>query len=90
MKQSALKWLVTELFAYREPNSIEIQLVKHAQEMEKQEILDADLNAYINGSRAQSKLMYSEEEVKFIISEALQSALVNNNLELWFNIFKKK
>jgi hypothetical protein len=90
MKQSALKWLVTELFAHREPNSIEIQLVKHAQEMEKQEILDADLNAYINGSRAQSKLMYSEEEVKFIISEALQSALVNNNLELWFNIFKKK
>jgi hypothetical protein len=76
MKQSALKWLVTELFAHREPNSIEIQLVKHAQEMEKQE--------------AQSKLMYSEEEVKFIISEALQSALVNNNLELWFNIFKKK
>jgi hypothetical protein len=33
---------------------------------------------------------YSEEEVKFIISEALQSALVNTNLELWFNIFKKK
>ena len=36
-KQSALKWLVTELFAYREPNSIEIQLIKHAQEMEKEQ-----------------------------------------------------
>jgi hypothetical protein len=35
-KQSALEWLVTELFAYRQPNSIEIQLVKHAKEMEKQ------------------------------------------------------
>jgi len=33
---------------------------------------------------------YSEEEVKFIISEALESVLVTKNLDLWFNIFKKK
>lgn len=39
-EQSALEWLVTELFAYRQPNSIEIQLVKHAQEMEKQQADD--------------------------------------------------
>ena len=42
------------------------------------------------GAKWQRERSYSEEEVKFIISEALQSALVNNNLELWFNIFKKK
>jgi hypothetical protein len=42
------------------------------------------------GAKWQQERSYSEEEVKFIISEALQSALVNNNLELWFNIFKKK
>ena len=42
------------------------------------------------GAKWQQERRYSEEEVKFIISEALQSALVNNNLELWFNIFKKK
>jgi hypothetical protein len=32
---------------------------------------------------------YSEEEVKFIISEALQSALVKVDLKQWFNQFKK-
>ncbi len=38
----------------------------------------------------QDKNKYSEEEVKFIISEALQSALVNVDLEQWFEKFKKK
>jgi hypothetical protein len=33
---------------------------------------------------------YSDEEVKFIISEALQSALVKVDLEQWFEQFKKK
>jgi hypothetical protein len=36
------------------------------------------------------KRMYSEEEVKHIISEALQSALVTVDLEQWFKQFKKK
>lgn len=39
--------------------------------------------------RAQTSKMYSEEEVKFIISEALQSALVKVDLEQWFKQFKK-
>ena len=34
--------------------------------------------------------MHSEEEVKHIISEALQSALVKVDLEQWFKQFKKK
>ena len=33
---------------------------------------------------------YSEEEVKHIISEALQSALVTVDLEQWFNQFKQQ
>jgi hypothetical protein len=38
----------------------------------------------------QAQRMYSEEEVKHIISEALQSALVTVDLEQWFKQFKKK
>jgi hypothetical protein len=34
--------------------------------------------------------MYSDEEVKHIVSEALQSALVTVDLEQWFKQFKKK
>jgi hypothetical protein len=45
---------------------------------------------FINGAKWQAERMYSEEEVKFIISEALQSALVKVDLEQWFKQFKKK
>jgi hypothetical protein len=38
----------------------------------------------------QDKNKYSEDEVKHIISEALQSALVTVDLEQWFEQFKKK
>jgi hypothetical protein len=34
--------------------------------------------------------MYTEEEVRHIVSEALQSALVTVDLEQWFKQFKKK
>lgn len=34
---SAVTWLVTNLFAYKEPNPIEIALIKHAQEIERQQ-----------------------------------------------------
>ena len=44
---------------------------------------------FITGAKWQSERMYSEEEVKFIISEALQSALVKVDLKQWFNQFKK-
>jgi hypothetical protein len=46
--------------------------------------------AFIDGANWQQERMYSEEEVKFIISEALQSALVKVDLEQWFNQFHKK
>jgi hypothetical protein len=45
---------------------------------------------YIEGAKWQSERMYSEEEVKHIVSEALQSALVTVDLEQWFEQFKKK
>ena len=38
----------------------------------------------------QEKKLYSEEEVKHIVSEALQSALVKVDLEQWFKQSKKK
>jgi hypothetical protein len=42
------------------------------------------------GAKWQQERSYSEEEVKHIISEALQSASVKVNLEQWFKQFKKK
>jgi hypothetical protein len=34
---SVVTWLATNLFAYKEPNPIEIALIKQAQEIEKQQ-----------------------------------------------------
>ena len=34
---TAVEWLVEELFALKQPNSIEIQIVEQAKEMEKQQ-----------------------------------------------------
>jgi hypothetical protein len=45
---------------------------------------------FIAGVNHKEKTSYSEEEVKFIISQALQSALVTVDLNQWFNQFKKK
>jgi len=42
------------------------------------------------GAKHQQERMYSEKEVKHIVSEALQSALVKVDLEQWFKQFKKK
>ena len=47
-------------------------------------------DAFVKGAKWQQEKMYSEEEVKHIISEALQSALVKVDLEQWFEQFKKK
>ena len=47
-------------------------------------------NYFIKGAKWQQERMYSEDEVKHIISEALQSALVTVDLEQWFEQFKKK
>ena len=45
---------------------------------------------FIEGAKWMQERMYSEEEVKHIVSEALESALVTVDLEQWFTQFKKK
>jgi hypothetical protein len=54
--------------------------------------INTSYNAYsfIKGAEWQQERSYSDEEVKYIISEALQSALVKVDLEQWFKQFKKK
>jgi hypothetical protein len=47
-------------------------------------------DSFKRGAKWQAKKMYSEKEVKHIISEALQSALVTVDLEQWFKQFKKQ
>ena len=50
-----------------------------------------DIISAINfGAKWQQERMYSEEEVKHIVSEALESALVTVDLEQWFTQFRKK
>lgn len=46
--------------------------------------------SFIDGYKLAQKTLYSEEEVKHIVSEALQSALVKVDLEQWFKQFIKK
>jgi hypothetical protein len=48
------------------------------------------LKSIINDLDAKMKSLYNEEEVKIIISEALQSALVKVDLKQWFKQFKKQ
>ena len=50
----------------------------------------AKIHGFIEGAKWQAERMYSEEEVKHIVSEGLQSALVTVDLEQWFKQFKKK
>jgi len=90
MKQTAVEWLVEQfnLQAY-------IPHIEQAKEMEKQQIIDADLNAYINGSRAQAKLMYSEEEVIELLKtfdKNFNSGIVERNkgINEWFEQYKNK
>jgi hypothetical protein len=51
---------------------------------------DVPIHAFKQGAKWQQERSYSEKEVKYIISEALQSALVKVDLEQWFKQFKKK
>jgi hypothetical protein len=51
---------------------------------------DVPIDAFKEGAKWQQERSYSEEEVKHIVSEALQSSLVKFDLEQWFKQFKKK
>ena len=55
------------------------------------ELASSKIEKYMNlAVKWQQERSYSEEEVKHIVSEALQSALVKFDLEQWFEQFKKK
>ena len=51
---------------------------------------EAHKKDFIEGAKWQAERMYSELEVKYIVQEALESALVTVDLEQWFQQFKKK
>jgi len=61
-------------------NNIHLSNILHAERCK---------NDFMAGAKWQQEKMYSEEEVKHIISEALQSALVKVDLEQWFKQFSK-
>jgi uncharacterized SAM-dependent methyltransferase len=55
------------------------------------DICEASRECFIEGAKWAQERMYSELEVKYIVSEALQSQLVGYDyLEQWFTQFKKK
>ncbi len=54
------------------------------------DICEASRECFIEGAKWQAERMYSELEVKYIVQEALESALVTVDLEQWFTQFKKK
>ena len=56
----------------------------------KVDITNKKREAFIEGYKLAQQRMYSEEEVKHIVSEALQSALVTVDLKQWLEQFKKK
>jgi len=47
MKQTAVEWLESQLFELRNPTLNQIEILKQAKEMEKQQIIDA----YNNGQQ---------------------------------------
>jgi|694.fasta_scaffold119618_2 hypothetical protein len=54
------------------------------------DICEASRECFIDGAKWQQEKIYSELEVKYIVKEALESALVTVDLEQWFQQFKKK
>ena len=55
-------------------------------EKRKQQTIELP-NDFIKVDKYQSQRMYSEKEVKHIVLEALQSALVKVDFEQWFKQF---
>ena len=56
----------------------------------QQEGLRDTIDQALEMEKQQIEKMYTEQEVRHIVSEALQSALVTVDLEQWFKQFKKK
>jgi hypothetical protein len=46
MKQTAVEWLVEQLFELRNPTLNQIEIMKQAEKMEKQQIIDAHIKGH--------------------------------------------
>jgi hypothetical protein len=107
MKQTAVEWLGKELESYGDPQFCEIEweqldsLIKQAKEMEKQQQeqdRNVYLNAYVDSSRAQAKLMYNEEDLECAWSSSEQnmrfqfssSAYKGITFKQWLEKFKEE
>jgi hypothetical protein len=65
---------------------------KEGAKWQQEQLKDVYLDAYVDGSRAQAKLMYSEEEVLSILYKHTEDLLAGKKitLEEWFQQFKKQ
>lgn len=74
MKQTAVEWLVNEI---RKGNfntaSQQIKLVQQAKEMERQQIIDANLNGFNEGCRYLSNEKLQFESVEHYYQETFKS-----------------
>jgi hypothetical protein len=102
MKQTAVEWLVEQLPIYGY-NVVTVfpELIEQAIEMEKQQQeqdRNVYLNAYVDGSRAQAKLMYNEEDLECAWSSSEQnmrfqfssSAYKGITFKQWLEKFKEE
>jgi hypothetical protein len=96
MKQSAVEWLCEQYHLKQD-----IEIVKQAKEMERQQQeqdRNVYLNAYVDGSRAQAKLMYNEEDLECAWSSSEQnmrfqfssSAYKGITFKQWLEKFKEE
>ena len=75
----------------KKQETLEEFALKNSKYINHSNINHSKQEAIILGAKWQQERMYSEEEVKHIVSEALQSQLVGYDyLEQWFTQFKKK
>ena len=51
MKQTAVEWLIDQLFELRNPTLNQIEIMKQAKEMEKKQIIDSISNANKSNNR---------------------------------------
>ncbi len=102
MKQTAVEWLAEQLPIYGY-NVVTVfpELIEQAKEMERQQQeqdRNVYLNAYVDGSRAQAKLMYSEEDLECAWSSSEQnmrfqfssSAYKGITFKQWLEKFKEE
>jgi hypothetical protein len=61
MKQTAVEWLVEQLFELRNPTLNQIEIMKQAEKMEKQQIIDA----HIKGHNAPSSTIKNHDAEQY-------------------------